>query len=277
MPIRAVTFDLWSTLIWDTVELEEYWKLRRLINFHRFVKRRSRRRAGQSEIGYGAVKLAMEKLNAKVDEHYERGLDISSEERGKMLFGLLGIEIAEGESENVYVRAGRILSDSGYRSWHPHLNPEAEPTLKDLRQSFPDLKIGLISNAPRSSKTYERMLHSFDIATHFDALVISSEVGYLKPRKEIFEVALSSLSVRPGDVLHVGDNFRADIVGAVSVGMNAALYTGLWHRYAHHAIVGEHIPEGFKTVPPLVLKEISDLRQAVGLVRESRRTGGDGK
>ena len=56
------------------------------------------------------------------------------------------------------------------------------------------------------------MLHSFDIATHFDALVISSEVGYLKPRKEIFEVALSSLSVRPGDVLHVGDNFRADIV-----------------------------------------------------------------
>ena len=103
MPIRAVTFDLWSTLIWDTVELEEYWKLRRLINFHRFVKRRSRRRAGQSEIGYGAVKLAMEKLNAEVDELYERGLDISSEKRGKMLFGLLGIEIAEGESENVYV------------------------------------------------------------------------------------------------------------------------------------------------------------------------------
>ena len=113
------------------------------------------------------------------------------------------------------------------------------------------------------------MLHSFGVATHFDALVISSEVGYLKPRKEIFEVALSSLSVRPGDVLHVGDNFRADIVGAVSVGMNAALYTGLWHRYAHHAIVGEHIPEGFKTAPPLVLEEISDLRQAVGLVRES--------
>ena len=77
-----------------------------------------------------------------------RGLDISSEERGKMLFGLLGIEIAEGESENVSTRAGRILSDSGYRSRHPHLNPEAEPTLKDLRQSFPDLKIGLILECP---------------------------------------------------------------------------------------------------------------------------------
>ena len=78
--IRAVTFDLWLTLIWDSRELEEYRKLRRILNFHRFVNRVSSRGRMPNRIDFNAIRLAMEQLGVKVnksttaEEMYHQGL-----------------------------------------------------------------------------------------------------------------------------------------------------------------------------------------------------------
>ena len=276
-PIRAITFDLWLTLIWDSKELEEYRKLRRLINFHRFVRRISGPRpstgkkssSDKNPVTFNSLRLAMEELSVKVKELYERNLDISSEERGRMLFEILGIKLASRkESIPVYSQAGRILSDAGYLRRHPNLNPEAIPTLQQLKKNFPFLKVGLISNAARSKRTYERLFSSLGIGPYFDSLTISSEVGYLKPRREIFEAALKSLELNdPAEAMHVGDLFRADVVGATNSGMNALLYTGLWHRYAPDMAPGEHIPSSFRAPKELFVKEISNLGQVVEIVK----------
>ena len=271
-----MTLDLWLTLIYDTKELEEYWKLRRLANVHRFVKRRTASASGTGEpLSFNDVRLAIEEMHGMISKGYESGLDVHPERRGRMLFEILGIRFARDEEEKVWERAGRILSESGTRSRLPLLNPEAEPMLRRLKEDFPWIKIGLISNAGRSAGTYSRILESLGIRKYFDSLVISCEVGFLKPRPEIFEHAVKSLSVEPSEVLHIGDSFRADAAGAVSFGMNAALYTGLWHRYEpRYGSVAEHIPRDFKAGRGLLVRTIPSLDDVPKLVRASGKGSG---
>lgn len=287
MPIGAVTFDLWLTLIWDSKELEEYRRLRRLVNFYRFVKKvrlltssssspppsqhgspSNIDSAQGSRFSYSDVRLALESLQVKAKELYDRGFDIHPKERGRMLFEILQIKVPKDVEEALYERAGNILSNSGYFSRFPSLNPEALPTMKLLKRTFPRVKIALISNAARSARAYQRMLKALGIGDYFDHLVISCEVGYLKPRKEIFRKALSLLSVEPSEALHVGDLFKADIVGAVACKMNACLYTGLWHKYAQYTNPGEHIPQDFALQHPgIVVKEIERLQDVVKVAK----------
>lgn len=259
---------MWLTLIWDRRELEEYRQLRRIINFHRLTKRMGSRGTISERVSYNSIRLAMEKLSVKVEQVYKNGLDISPETRGRMLFELLGTKFDRSEAENVYNEAGKTLSDSGYYKRYPHLNSEALPTLIKLKREFPKIKIGLISNAARSAITYRRMFRSFGISSYFDHLTISCEVGYLKPRKEIFESALDSLHVSASEAMHVGDLFEADVKGATSVGMHSLLYTGLWHKYSEYVHPLERIPKDFNPRHKVRTGEISDLRDVVAMVRK---------
>jgi HAD superfamily hydrolase (TIGR01509 family) len=298
LPIKAVTFDLWLTLIWDSRELEEYRRLRRLVNFYRFVNRMHRGRgieqASAKRFTVNAVRLALEELGVEVKRDYERGEDIHPKERARRLFQKLKIEVDE---DDVYEKAGIILSNSGYMKKFPNVNPQAKPTLKALKTKFPELKIELISNAARSTATYKRTLEALGLYEYFDALTISCEVGYLKPRKEIFEHALEQIGVEPDQALHVGDLFRADVVGATACGMNACLYTGLWRKYFEYGairpkgegakvsgkpadkkktpewpdIATESIPKNFHPAHDVVVEEISNLKQVVGIVERISR------
>ncbi|MGU7856354.1 HAD family hydrolase [Burkholderia orbicola] len=46
--------------------------------------------------------------------------------------------------------------------------------------------------------------------------------GFAKPEPEIFHAAADALGVRPAELLHVGDDFHLDIVGALNAGLQAA-------------------------------------------------------
>ena len=109
----------------------------------------------------------MEGLRVKVGKVYEGGLDVSPEDRGRILFEHLGIKFPKDEARYMEEKAGRILSDSGYYGSYPHVNSEAKPVLGKLKKK--GIKIGLISNAARSSRTYRRMLtpmESRNTSTH---------------------------------------------------------------------------------------------------------------
>jgi putative hydrolase of the HAD superfamily len=266
--IRAVTFDLWLTLIWDSKELEEYRKLRRILNIHRFVNRMGSKGKSYNRIDFNSIRLAMEQLGVKVNKIYDEGRDVSPEDRGRMIFELLGIKFPAGEARELEFQAGKILSDAGYFKKYPHLNPEARPVIRELKKR--GFKIGLISNAARSSRTYSRMLNSYGIGQYFDSLTISCEVGYLKPAREIFHYSMEQLSVQPHEAIHVGDLYKADVVGAVSFGMHAAHYTGLWHKYAQYMNPGEHIPSDFHIPEHRVVREIDSLRQLPKIIEEIR-------
>jgi HAD superfamily hydrolase (TIGR01509 family) len=281
MSLKALTLDLWLTLIWDSRELEDYRRLRRLVNFYRFVNKIHGNRGikAGSAFKFNDVRLAIEAVGKKSEEYYEKGVDPHPRERGRMLFEMLKIKVENKDKAKVYESAGKVLSNSGYMRKFPHVNPEAKPTLKAFREEYPNLKVALISNAARSTETYRRTLNALGIGKYFDYFVISCEVGYLKPRKEIFRHALTLLDVEPQEALHIGDLFRADVVGAVSCGMNACLYSGLWNKYTQlqkegsmPSWAGEHLPTDFKTSRGQIVKEIERLQDALVVAKKIDRS-----
>ncbi len=95
---------------------------------------------------------------------------------------------------------------------------EAAPMLQRLRDD--GLKLGVISNF--DYRLY-RILDGLDLTRYFDSITISSEVGYAKPRREVYDAALARASVSVRDAMHVGDSEHLDFAPAAALGMAAVL------------------------------------------------------
>ncbi|MBP9819521.1 HAD-IA family hydrolase [Candidatus Woesebacteria bacterium] len=54
-----------------------------------------------------------------------------------------------------------------------------------------------------------------------DAYVYSNEVGVAKPSPEFFAKVLEAIGLTSEEVLHIGDNYHADYLGAIAAGMHA--------------------------------------------------------
>lgn len=67
------------------------------------------------------------------------------------------------------------------------------------------------------------LLRDLSLMPFFEAVSVSSEVGFLKPSAVLFEQALRMLGLPAGAVVHVGDSFAEDVVGAKSAGLAAVL------------------------------------------------------
>lgn len=92
--------------------------------------------------------------------------------------------------------------------------PFVPGVLKELRSR--GFRLGVISNWDPSARP---ILERLGILEHFEATIISSEVGVSKPDRRIFEIALERTGAKPEECLYVGDNYYDDAVGASSVGM----------------------------------------------------------
>jgi HAD superfamily hydrolase (TIGR01509 family) len=98
----------------------------------------------------------------------------------------------------------------------------AERVLGELRER--GYKLGLLSNYSLSAAITES-LDRLGLTEYFDAVVISADLGLVKPHPELFLEAARRLGVPTTAVLFVGDNPRADIAGAAAVGMRTAHIT----------------------------------------------------
>jgi FMN phosphatase YigB (HAD superfamily) len=76
-----------------------------------------------------------------------------------------------------------------------------------------------------------------------DAVVISYEVGLIKPDPAIFRLVCSRLELRPDQIFFVGDTQLADIEGPRSIGMPAMLISEFESYFAHQAGVVGNLPE----------------------------------
>src|SRR5277367_4902132 len=97
-------------------------------------------------------------------------------------------------------------------SWIADL--EAAPMLQRLKDD--GLKLGVISNF--DYRLY-RILDGLDLTRYFDSITISSEAGYAKPRREVFDAALARTGVTVRDAMHVGDSEHLDFEPAAALGM----------------------------------------------------------
>jgi HAD superfamily hydrolase (TIGR01509 family) len=85
-------------------------------------------------------------------------------------------------------------------------------------------RLGIVSNTPWGTPEYlwESQVERFHLAPHFPVRCFSSVVGFQKPDRRIFEVALGRLGVPAARTLFVGNDPQADVAGAAGVGMRTA-------------------------------------------------------
>lgn len=85
------------------------------------------------------------------------------------------------------------------------------------------IKLGVISNYDVRLK---KILKCLNLDKYFNFILVSYEVGYAKPDKEIFEKALSLGNCLSGkEVIHVGNSVKLDYHAAKAAGFNAILIT----------------------------------------------------
>ena len=219
--IRAVTFDLWNTLVHNRNYGE--FRLPRLRGFLRA----------------NGVKLD----DARLLEVYQAGFRYSSE-----------IHRASGR-RHVHTDeiVGHVMDQVGLRGrcdWTPMVAAYEEAVLSDpprlregARETLEALRvrarIGLISDTGTSpGRVVRRVLSDYGVLGFFDVTVFSDEVGYCKPNEVVFRLALEALGVEPGEALHVGDLVKNDVIGAKKVGMRTA-----WLKTAEQEYSPEDAPD----------------------------------
>lgn len=82
-------------------------------------------------------------------------------------------------------------------------------------------KTGIISNVGLGF--IERIFTDHKAADYFDTLVLSSEVGLIKPDPGIYRIAADRLDIRPEEAVFVDDLVK-NVEGAKATGMRAFLY-----------------------------------------------------
>lgn len=84
-----------------------------------------------------------------------------------------------------------------------------------------DMRVAVVSNYPEPSFVH-RTLALHGLARFFDVVVVSADVGRMKPDPLPFSVAMDRVGVAAGEVLVVGDDLRSDMAGAARLGCRTA-------------------------------------------------------
>lgn len=99
-------------------------------------------------------------------------------------------------------------------------NRQAVPGSKELLTTLKKSAVlGVVSNGLLNSQIEK--LRVCQVAESLDFIVISEAVGYKKPCKEIFELALKRADVKASEAVYVGDSWSYDVLPSVNVGMKA--------------------------------------------------------
>jgi len=149
--------------------------------------------------------------------------------------------------------------------------PEVGEVLAQL--SAAGVRLGLISNIWISGPIIREHLDMLGLLRPFESVVLSSEVGLVKPHRVLFDVALSQLGVSPDEAWYVGDNPHADVAGAKAVGMGAVLVERPDDRRPRPTPSGDFAPyDG--PAPDLVIR---DLREVLAIVEPGSRGPAGGR
>ena len=160
--------------------------------------------------------MANEFLGEDVEHHKEelhdlmKRVDLGHITRDEFWGGFA--EIVGQSKDNIYARLDEF---SG-------LDKKLLKFIEDNKDKY---KFGFISNVGHGF--LERMFVDHPASYYFDSLVLSSEVGLLKPDVRIYQHAAESLNVAPEESVMI-DDIPRNVEGAESAGMKAIRYTGYY-------------------------------------------------
>ncbi|CAN5786383.1 hypothetical protein BH23CHL5_BH23CHL5_17110 [soil metagenome] len=230
-PIRLVTFDLYDTLIelhpkrWerlqtalDRIGVASNLQLLRSADLvaedfftieNGKVPIRDRAAAEREQFRLEYMRIWLQAAGIIADDHTVRSVR----------------EQYMAEYETPAVESGTF---GGYQGF-----ADVVPALRKLQQA--GIKRAVISNA---DDDVTELCTQMAFAHEMNLIVTSAIVGYEKPDPRTFRAAFEPLDISPADVLHIGDQPQSDVVGALNVGMRAALID----RYHRHDPAIHEVP-----------------------------------
>jgi HAD superfamily hydrolase (TIGR01549 family) len=207
--LRALTFDYWDTL-YEGGALPERIAMRRTA-------------VGALLGAYGRA-LPEEQLRALYEESgREAERWWSEEQRGyktdDRLRWILQRASVAPRDDCEHVAAAADAVDNALLMLPPAMLVGAWQMLRTLKRTY---KLAIISDTGfASGRAQDRLLEKDAARGFFASTIYSMDVGHAKPRPEIFQAAVEELGIPPHEILHVGDNERTDVRGALAAGFRA--------------------------------------------------------
>lgn len=109
-----------------------------------------------------------------------------------------------------------VTAFGSFRRANMLVDRDAEAVLDDLGR---DHRLALVTNG--APDVQREKLAGTTLAGHFEAIVISAELGAGKPDPRIFRAALDALGVASSDAAMVGDSLERDVAGARRAGVRS--------------------------------------------------------
>lgn len=208
--LDAVTFDLGFTLIYETEEDEiRYSELKVNTIYENLI-----------DMGF---KVNRDVIFSAYNYARKFSFFLDSNSLIKLVLEFIGINL----NDNDISRIASTYVSAIEKSYVPRVGPEALEALEKAKSL--GLRVAVISNASSSGRTLSYILSKAGIMRYVDYIVSSSDMGYVKPHKRIFEIAVSKIGSRPEATVHIGDMCIEDYYGARIAGMRSILYTGLYN------------------------------------------------
>ena len=210
--IKAVTFDLWETLLFE----------RDGSNQHRTAARCRNLAGALTNLGIQTtpeqVDVALKGTISSILKVWEKDKDVSHLDQLRL--------IVEAVSHGTVVIKDEWVDElsTAYVSplfeVRPYLNPDARDTLESLQRRRKSMAL-ICNTGLTPGIVLRKLLAEEGVAEYFDLMLFSDEVGIRKPDPAIFHLAASGLKMEPTETVHVGDNLKTDVWGAKKAGFKA--------------------------------------------------------
>ncbi|MFL5560185.1 MAG: HAD family hydrolase [Gemmatimonadaceae bacterium] len=209
MALRAVTFDYWDT-IYTGAPAPERGALRQAA-IRRLFETFGRAIPDEEFVTlYRAAGAEAERWWREEQRGY------TTQERIRWLLARVNVE---RPADCAHVAAAERAIDEALLTHPAPLIAGAGDGLARLGSVY---TLGIVSDTGfASGKAQDRLLAHDQLLSLFRATVYSMDIGHAKPRPEPFSAALRAIGTSPAESLHVGDNERTDVRGALDAGMRA--------------------------------------------------------
>ena len=222
--IRAITFDLWDTVIHD--DSDEPKRAAAGLPSKREARRALVREAlaAHSALPAEIVGAAYDVADAAFTKvWHDQHVTWTVAERLSVLLGGLGCELSEAALDTVTARIEEMELDV-----MPDPVPGIGDAIETLAARFPLAVVSDAVHAP--GRCLREWLERHRLLRHFRAFAFSDEVGRSKPHPDMFNRAAVGLGVDVSEMLHIGDREHNDVRGPHALGMKAILFTATRDR-----------------------------------------------
>ncbi|MGZ0184756.1 MAG: HAD family hydrolase [Acidimicrobiales bacterium] len=210
--IRAVTFDLWNTLLTSSpgaVEIRSrFWS--------EVIDERG------LEIDADLLHGTLSMLPDRFDEEWRAGRQYGPTEALADCFTAFGDRLTSEDRD-------ALAAAFEAASYELKVAPVADAGDVLSAVAATGVAVGIISDTALATGRHLRTyLDAYGILQHVTFAAFSDEVGVYKPDPAIFAAALDGLGIGdPATAAHVGDLKRTDVAGARAMGMSTVRFRGV--------------------------------------------------